>query len=149
LCSKPDFLKCDLDGPLKETRRYPSIFGPVAFPLKKGLRRHGNHDGEGEFRFKWDCLALIMTSRLKRFDCTQVSFGSRSRFIEHEIAQARESAAKDSKQAAVIDVTKYGIFKVLGKGELPEQPLLVKAKFVSKLAEKKIKEVGGAVQLIA
>jgi len=63
--------------------------------------------------------------------------------------EARESAAKDSKKAAVIDVTKYGIFKVLGKGQLPEQPLLVKAKFISKLAEKKIKEVGGAVQLIA
>lgn len=63
--------------------------------------------------------------------------------------QARESAAKDSKQAPVIDVTKYGIFKVLGKGQLPEQPLLVKAKFVSKLAERKIKDVGGAVQLVA
>ena len=65
------------------------------------------------------------------------------------ISQARETAAKDSKKAAVIDVTKFGIFKVLGKGQLPEQPLLVKAKFVSKLAEKKIKEVGGAVELIA
>lgn len=49
----------------------------------------------------------------------------------------------------MIDVTKFGIFKVLGKGQLPEQPLLVKAKFVSKLAERKIKEVGGAVQLVA
>eukprot|EP00877_Chromochloris_zofingiensis_P015069 jgi/Chrzof1/9816/Cz04g17060.t1 len=63
--------------------------------------------------------------------------------------EAREQAAKDKSQAPVIDVTKYGIFKVLGKGELPEQPFVVKAKFVSKLAEKKIKEVGGAVQLTA
>ena len=63
--------------------------------------------------------------------------------------QARESAAKNSSKAAVIDVTKFGIFKVLGKGELPQQPLLVKAKFVSKLAESKIKQVGGAVQLVA
>ncbi len=39
--------------------------------------------------------------------------------------------------------------QVLGKGSLPEQPLLVRAKFFSKLAEKKIKEVGGAVQLVA
>ena len=44
---------------------------------------------------------------------------------------------------------KLGIFKVLGKGELPKQPVVVRAKFISKLAEKKIKEVGGAVQLIA
>eukprot|EP00897_Mesotaenium_endlicherianum_P001106 jgi/Mesen1/10997/ME000097S10572 len=51
--------------------------------------------------------------------------------------------------APVLDVTKYGYFKVLGKGQLPEQPLVVKAKFFSKLAEKKIKEAGGAVVLTA
>ena len=69
--------------------------------------------------------------------------------IEACPVQAREQAAKNTKEAAVIDVTKYGIFKVLGKGQLPEQPVLVKAKFFSKLAEQKIKEVGGAVQLVA
>ena len=63
--------------------------------------------------------------------------------------QAREKAAGNTSQALVIDVTKHGIFKVLGKGVLPEQPVLVKAKFVSKLAEKKIREAGGAVQLVA
>ena len=61
----------------------------------------------------------------------------------------REKAAEDTTQAPVIDVTKFGIFKVLGKGVLPEQPVLVRAKFFSKLAEKKIKEAGGAVQLVA
>lgn len=61
----------------------------------------------------------------------------------------RESAAKDKSKAPVIDVTKYGFSKVLGKGNLPSQPVVVKAKFVSKLAEKKIKEVGGAVVLTA
>ena len=65
------------------------------------------------------------------------------------LVQARVSSSKDTKKAPVIDVTKFGIFKVLGKGQLPEQPLLVKAKFVSKLAERKIKEVGGAVELVA
>ena len=39
--------------------------------------------------------------------------------------------------------------QVLGKGQLPQQPIVVKAKFISKLAEKKIKEVGGAVELVA
>jgi len=42
-----------------------------------------------------------------------------------------------------------GIFKVLGKGTLPPQPVVVKAKFFSKLAEKKIKDVGGACILVA
>lgn len=39
--------------------------------------------------------------------------------------------------------------QVLGKGDLPTQPMVVKAKFFSKLAEKKIKEAGGAVILTA
>nr|GMD16639.1 60S ribosomal protein L27a-3 [Ipomoea batatas] len=39
---------------------------------------------------------------------------------------------------------------VLGKGVLPSnQPVVVKAKLVSKIAEKKIKEAGGAVLLTA
>ena len=63
--------------------------------------------------------------------------------------QARLLSAKDTSVAPVIDVTKYGIFKVLGKGQLPSQPVVVKARFVSKLAERKIKEVGGAVVLTA
>ena len=65
------------------------------------------------------------------------------------VLQARVAAAKDKASAPVIDVTKYGMFKVLGKGQLPEQPVVVKAKFFSKLAEKKIKEVGGACILTA
>ena len=40
-------------------------------------------------------------------------------------AQAREAAAKDSSQAVVIDVTNYGMSKVLGKGQLPSQPVVV------------------------
>ncbi|KAJ6318929.1 hypothetical protein OIU76_014308 [Salix suchowensis] len=50
----------------------------------------------------------------------------------------------------MIDVTQFGYFKVLGKGFLPEkQPFVVKAKLISKIAEKKIKEAGGAVVLTA
>ena len=41
-------------------------------------------------------------------------------------------------------MTKAGYFKVLGKGELPKMPVVVKAKIFSKLAEKRIKAVGGA-----
>lgn len=46
-------------------------------------------------------------------------------------------------------MTKYGISKVLGKGQLPEQPVVVKAKFFSSLAEKKIRAVGGDCILTA
>ena len=43
----------------------------------------------------------------------------------------------------------FGIFKCLGKGKLPKQPIAVKAKFFSKEAEKKIKDAGGACILTA
>ncbi|OWK01197.1 hypothetical protein Celaphus_00018244, partial [Cervus elaphus hippelaphus] len=36
---------------------------------------------------------------------------------------------------------KVGYYKVLGKGKLPKQPVIVKAKFFSRRAEEKIKGV--------
>lgn len=84
--------------------------------------------------------------RKNKYHCPIVNLDKLWSLVGNE---AREKAAENSSQAMVIDVTKHGIFKVLGKGALPEQPVLVKAKFVSKLAEKKIREAGGAVQLVA
>ncbi|KAI3717806.1 hypothetical protein L1987_69651 [Smallanthus sonchifolius] len=60
----------------------------------------------------------------------------------------KEKASGD--KAPVIDVTQFGYFKVLGKGTVPaSRPIVVKAKLISKTAEKKIKEAGGAVVLTA
>ena len=56
---------------------------------------------------------------------------------------------KDSGKAVLVDVTQHGYFKVLGNGKLPEVPIVVKARFVSKKAEAKIKAAGGAVILTA
>jgi len=62
---------------------------------------------------------------------------------------SRKLYASNKDRVPVIDVTKAGFFKVLGKGFLPSQPVVVKAKFFSKTAEKKIKAVGGACVLTA
>ena len=59
-----------------------------------------------------------------------------------------EQAKTVKDKSLTIDVLKYGYYKVLGKGKVPI-PLLVKAKFFSKEAEKRIKEAGGACVLIA
>merc|ERR1712156_483615 len=61
----------------------------------------------------------------------------------------KNAAASDSKKVPVIDATKAGYFKVLGKGVLPKQPVIVKARFFSRVAEEKIKKVGGACVLTA
>mmetsp|Transcript_9540 Transcript_9540/g.38940 ORF Transcript_9540/g.38940 Transcript_9540/m.38940 type:complete len:91 (-) Transcript_9540:177-449(-) len=57
-------------------------------------------------------------------------------------------AAEDEDKAPVLDVTSKGFFKVCGKGSLPETPIVVKAKFFTKLAESKIKAAGGACILV-
>ncbi|GMM50943.1 ribosomal 60S subunit protein L28 [Starmerella bacillaris] len=64
--------------------------------------------------------------------------------------QREELLSKSSAdQAPIIDTLAAGYGKVLGNGSLPKVPVIVRARFVSKLAEKKIKEVGGVVELIA
>lgn len=68
--------------------------------------------------------------------------------VSEELRQKYATATSDDK-VPVIDVTRFGFFKVLGKGVLPNQPMIVKAKFFSKKAERKIKAVGGACVLTA
>jgi large subunit ribosomal protein L27Ae len=63
--------------------------------------------------------------------------------------QTRTKYAGEKKKAPVIDVSRAGYTKVLGKGALPKQPVIVKARFFSRQAEEKIKAVGGACVLTA
>ncbi|XP_053741825.1 60S ribosomal protein L27a-like [Synchiropus splendidus] len=58
-------------------------------------------------------------------------------------------AGKPHGPAPIIDVVCSGCYKVLGKGKLPKQPVIVKAKFFSRRVEEKIKAVGGACVLMA
>lgn len=60
---------------------------------------------------------------------------------------AKQLKEKDAKNAPVLDVTLHGYFKVLGKGNLPEAPIIVKARQFTKLAERKIVKSGGACVL--
>jgi large subunit ribosomal protein L27Ae len=63
--------------------------------------------------------------------------------------ETRKAAQAKKGEALVIDVTAHGYHKVLGKGELPKIPIVVKAKFFSKTAQKRIGEAGGACVLVA
>jgi len=63
--------------------------------------------------------------------------------------QTRLKYKAQSEKAPVIDCVRAGYYKVLGKGVLPKQPVIVKAKFFSRSAEKKIQEAGGACVLVA
>ena len=60
-----------------------------------------------------------------------------------------QKAKADPSKAPVLDLEKHGYFKCLGKGNLPDVPLVVKARFFSRTAEEKIKKAGGVCQLTA
>ncbi|EFX00557.1 60S ribosomal protein [Grosmannia clavigera kw1407] len=66
-------------------------------------------------------------------------------------AEVREKYLSGEKKdtAPVIDLLPFGYSKLLGKGRLPEIPLVVRARYVSKLAERKLKEAGAVVELVA
>ena len=66
--------------------------------------------------------------------------------VPKDVVEKAKTSNSDEK--LTIDVTKYGYYKVLGKGLLPF-PIIVKAKFFSREAEKRLKEAGGAAVLIA
>ena len=60
-----------------------------------------------------------------------------------------ELEKEKSTKAPVIDLVKFGYYKLLGRGHLPARPVIVKAKYFSKKAEDKIKKAGGVCLLSA
>ncbi|KAK7950223.1 hypothetical protein LTR80_008093 [Exophiala xenobiotica] len=54
-------------------------------------------------------------------------------------------SGKKTDTAPVLDLLPLGYSKVLGKGRIPEIPIVVRARWFSKEAERKIKEAGGVV----
>lgn len=82
----------------------------------------------------------------QQYHCPTINISKLWSLVGEEV---RKENKDKTDTAPVIDVTKSGYFKVLGKGRLPKQPVIVKAKYFSKDAEKKIKSVGGACVLTA
>merc|ERR1711942_312369 len=62
---------------------------------------------------------------------------------------AKTPEEKAAVKVPIFNMTNICITKVLGKGKLPSHPLIVKARFFSARAEKKIKATGGMCILIA
>lgn len=66
-------------------------------------------------------------------------------------AEKRDEYLAGSKKDTlpVLDLLPLGYSKVLGKGRIPQVPLVVRARWFSKEAERKITEAGGVVELVA
>jgi large subunit ribosomal protein L27Ae len=82
-----------------------------------------------------------------KFHCPTINLDKIWTLVDAE-TQAKYCKA-NVKAPLVIDVSNYGIFKVLGKGGLPDAPIVVRAKFFSKGAQTKILAKGGACELTA
>ncbi|OIR59112.1 MAG: 60S ribosomal protein L27A [Amphiamblys sp. WSBS2006] len=76
--------------------------------------------------------------------CPTVNIDRVWSFVDEDTKNARPEG-----KAPVVDVTKMGFFKVLGRGFIPNRPVIVKAKYFTRMAEEKIKQVGGTCVLTA
>ncbi|XP_074660316.1 large ribosomal subunit protein uL15-like isoform X2 [Tubulanus polymorphus] len=85
----------------------------------------------------------------QKFYCPTVNLDKLWSLVTENTRNTYLAKEKKTEKAPVIDVVKAGYFKVLGKGLLPEQPVIVKAKFFSRIAEEKIKKAGGCCVLVA
>merc|ERR1711906_65500 len=129
------------------------LAGNMTARLKKTRKARGNAGGQHHHRINFDKYhpGFFGKVGMRHFHKTKNSYHcptiNLDRLWTLVPAEEREKYAKEEGAAKgavpVIDVTQSGFFKVLGKGRLPGQPVIVKAKFFSKTAEKKIKEVGG------
>mmetsp|Transcript_17983 Transcript_17983/g.30088 ORF Transcript_17983/g.30088 Transcript_17983/m.30088 type:complete len:149 (-) Transcript_17983:63-509(-) len=116
----------------------------------------GNAGGQHHHRILWDKFhpGYFGKVGMRRFHlkrgaeaCPGVNVDRLWSMIPEDVYEKAKAGTTDN--AAVIDVTKLGYHKVLGKGVLPSIPLVVKARYFTKEAEKKIKATGGAVLLTA
>eukprot|EP00178_Gracilaria_changii_P018846 TRINITY_DN5437_c0_g2_i6.p1 TRINITY_DN5437_c0_g2~~TRINITY_DN5437_c0_g2_i6.p1 ORF type:complete len:158 (-),score=36.61 TRINITY_DN5437_c0_g2_i6:39-491(-) len=81
--------------------------------------------------------------------CPTVNIDKLWTLVSAQTLKQYQTNEKLKGKAPVIDCTRAGVFKVLGKGQLPKQPVVVRAKFFSRIAEEKIKAVGGVCELVA
>ncbi|KAJ3222133.1 60S ribosomal protein L28 [Clydaea vesicula] len=83
----------------------------------------------------------------QQFHCPIINLDKLWAHVPEDLRKAAEKNPKGS--VPVLDTLKLGYGKVLGNGVLPNIPLIVKARYVSKRAEEKIVAAGGQVELIA
>merc|ERR1712012_729342 len=114
----------------------------------------GNAGGQHHHRINWDKYHPGYFGKVgmryfhktqQKFHCPAVNLDRLWSLVSE---QTREQYKTKTEVAPVIDCVRAGYYKVLGKGHLPKQPVIVKAKFFSRIAESKIKKAGGACVLV-
>lgn len=82
--------------------------------------------------------------------CPIINCNQLWRLVPKEMKKKVLAQPRDNVELApLVDVVEAGYAKVLGKGRIPRQPLVVRARYFSKRAQAKIKAVGGKCLLRA
>ena len=84
-----------------------------------------------------------------QFFCPTINIERLWSLVSDQARKYYSSNTNKSGKLPVIDCVQAGFFKVLGRGRLPAIPLIVRAKFFSKVAERRIKAIGGFCELVA
>ncbi|CEP02737.1 Large ribosomal subunit protein uL15/eL18 domain-containing protein [Plasmodiophora brassicae] len=83
----------------------------------------------------------------QKYHCPTINVEKLWTLVSEQTREKYADLDANNKKVPVIDVTLAGYSKVLGKGLIPDQPCIVKAKFFSKKAEEKINAAGGIAVL--
>lgn len=86
-----------------------------------------------------------------KYHCPIVNLDKLWSLVPEDALEIAKKAATSGnlKSVPVIDTLAAGYGKVLGKGQLPQLPCIVKARYFSEKAEERIKAAGGACVLVA
>ena len=107
----------------------------------------GNAGGQHHHRILFDKYHPDHFSKIgiRHFHDTKQKYHCPSMNIDKLTDYMKKSNLKDSE---IIDITKWGFFKLLGKGKPPVKSLVVKAKIFSKKAQTKIIKSGGICVIV-
>ena len=81
--------------------------------------------------------------------CPTINIENLWSLVDKKSREAVENGTAPAGQAPVVDCAQLGYYKVLGRGALPKIPIVVKARFFSSKAERRIRKVGGVCIPIA
>ena len=69
----------------------------------------------------------------QQFHCPTVNVDRLWTLVSERLREQYANADAQKDKVPVIDVGRFGFYKVLGNGAMPTQPVIVKAKFFSKV----------------
>ncbi|KAF8169412.1 ribosomal protein L18e/L15P [Pholiota molesta] len=139
-----------------KTRKHRGHVSPVTDVVGKHRKHPGGRGlagGQHHHRLRFILSGSLAHLRLTNFDKYHPGYFGKVGMRHFHLTRNQYwrpiiNVDKLWKVVPVIDTLRFGYGKVLAT-ELPKLPFIVKARFVSARAERKIKEAGGVVSLIA